>query len=404
MAVIANNNMTRELLGSIRQGLLRRYKSCGDDEKVIESNRLFRLVLENPELDPGDYAAEMSKRYKYNIGGGRVLGMFRDLVIASPEKRVKLCSWAEKVAELFIQCVISRKRSDFEKLVELKAEGKKIIYRRKMLYDILNRAVCLTLYTKCPELNINNDIEKLEKLGSAHAKYFWGEIEALLEDYCVEDESENAKKSVKSSGDIDIKDKDKDKDKDKNIKDKDIKDNIKDNVKAKDGADDGLILAYEQEKHKVKLLSSALERANMAMEDLQTEFEERLEEEKAANLTEFFARLNSEKYGCILDELLNVHKGIRGLSKQGVELPIEISGLFILIVKLAQFVRDSHIEPIMKVNEIKKIKAEDLLSCEYDGTPFKDNNDEKSVKVLSSGWVYKGENEIQIARPKLKEI
>ncbi|MBR1419343.1 MAG: hypothetical protein IJ576_10300, partial [Synergistaceae bacterium] len=84
--------------------------------------------------------------------------------------------------------------------------------------------------------------------------------------------------------------------------------------------------------------------------------------------------------------------------------PVEISGLFILIVKLAQFVRDSHIEPIMKVNEIRKITAEDLLSCEYDGTPFKDNNDEKSVKVLSSGWVYKGENEIQIARPKLKEI
>ncbi|MBR1418494.1 MAG: hypothetical protein IJ576_05980 [Synergistaceae bacterium] len=397
MAVIASNNMTRELLGSIRQGLLRRYKSCGDDEKVIESNRLFRLVLENPELDPGDYAAEMSKRYKYNIGGGRVLGMFRDLVIASPEKRVKLCSWAEKVAELFIQCVISRKRSDFEKLVELKAEGKKIIYRRKMLYDILNRAVCLTLYTKCPELNINDDIEKLEKFGSVYAKYFWAEIEDLLEDYCVESDSEGVKKSAKS--DINI-NKAKDiKSENENIKAKEAKDDKDIDIK-----DDELALAYEQERRKVKQLSSALERANMAMEDLQTEFEERLEEEKAANLTEFFARLNSEKYGCILDELLNVHKGIRGLNKQGVELPVEISGLFILIVKLAQFVRDSHIEPIMKVNEIRKITAEDLLSCEYDGTPFKDNNDEKSVKVLSSGWVYKGENEIQIARPKLKEI
>ncbi|MBQ4418070.1 MAG: hypothetical protein II870_00420, partial [Synergistaceae bacterium] len=159
-----------------------------------------------------------------------------------------------------------------------------------------------------------------------------------------------------------------------------------------------------QDAHKIKQLSSALERANMAMKDLQDEFEERLEEEKAASLTEFFARLNSEQYGCILDELLNVHKGIRALNKQGVELPVEISGLFILIIKLAQFVRDSHIEPIMKVNEVRKIKAEDLLSCEYDGTPFKNNQDEKTVKVLSSGWVYKGDNEIQIARAKLKEV
>ena len=394
MAVIANNNMTRELLGAIRQGLIKRYKACSEDAKAVEGNRLFRLILEDEdaELDPSDYAAEMSKRYKYNFGGGRIVGMFRDLAIAHPEKRINLCSWAKKVADMFIQCVASRKRADFEKLVELKSEGKQIIDRHKMRYDILNRAVCLTLYTKCPELNINDDIDKLEKFGSVYAKYFWAEIEALLEDYCVEGESEGVKKSAKSESDV--------KEKDSKIKSEKIKDKDKD----KDIKNDELELAYEQERHKVKQLSSALERANMAMADLQDEFEERLEEEKSANLTEFFARLNSEKYGCILDELLNVHKGIRGLSKQGVELPIEISGLFILIVKLAQFVRDSHIEPIMKVNEIKKIKAEDLLSCEYDGTPFKNNSEEKSVKVLSSGWVYKGENEIQIARPKLKEI
>ena len=398
---LVSNNMTRELFGAIRQGLIKRYKACSEDAKAIEGNRLFRLILEDADRDPGDYAADMSRRYKYNIGGGRVFIMFKDLAIVNSEKRIKLCAWAEKVAELFIQCVASRKRADFEKLVAVKAEGKQIIDKHRVRYDILNRAVCLTLYTKCPELNINDDIEKLEKFGSVYAKYFWAEIEALLEDYCVEGESESVKKAAKSdiNKDKDIKsEKIKDKDKDKN------KENENENDKDKDIKNDELELAYEQERHKVKQLSSALERANMAMADLQDEFEERLEEEKAANLTEFFARLNSEKYGCILDELLNVHKGIRGLSKQGVELPIEISGLFILIVKLAQFVRDSHIEPIMKVNEIKKIKAEDLLSCEYDGTPFKDNNDEKSVKVLSSGWVYKGENEIQIARPKLKEI
>ncbi|MBR0221905.1 MAG: hypothetical protein IJQ63_09035 [Synergistaceae bacterium] len=387
MAAIPNNNMTRELIGSIRQGVLKRYRTGGKDDKAIEGNRLLRLVLKNPELDPGDYAADMAKLYNYNIGGGRVLNTFRDLSISSPEKRVKLCGWALGIADLFIKCVVSRKKSDFKKLIELKREGKNIIDTRKMRYDILDRAVCLALYTKCPELNLNDDIRKLEEFGSVYAKYFWAEIEELLEDYCTEDEGAggNAKKLNNNAV------KDKDNKLNKNIKDnKDIKDD-KENINAQDA-------------HKIKQLSSALERANMAMKDLQDEFEERLEEEKAASLTEFFARLNSEQYGCILDELLNVHKGIRALNKQGVELPVEISGLFILIIKLAQFVRDSHIEPIMKVNEVRKIKAEDLLSCEYDGTPFKNNQDEKTVKVLSSGWVYKGDNEIQIARAKLKEV
>ena len=389
MAAIPNNNMTRELIGAIRQGVLKRYRAGGKDDKAIEGNRLLRLVLKNPELDPGDYAADMAKLYNYNIGGGRVLNTFRDLSISSPEKRVKLCGWALGIADLFIKCVVSRKKSDFKKLIELKREGKNIIDTRKMRYDILDRAVCLALYTKCPELNLNDDIRKLEEFGSVYAKYFWAEIEELLEDYCTEDEGAggNAKKLNNNAA----KDKDKDNKLNKNIKDnKDIKDD-KENINAQDA-------------HKIKQLSSALERANMAMKDLQDEFEERLEEEKAASLTEFFARLNSEQYGCILDELLNVHKGIRALNKQGVELPVEISGLFILIIKLAQFVRDSHIEPIMKVNEVRKIKAEDLLSCEYDGTPFKNNQDEKTVKVLSSGWVYKGDNEIQIARAKLKEV
>ena len=389
MAAIPNNNMTRELIGAIRQGVLKRYRAGGKDDKAIEGNRLLRLVLKNPELDPGDYAADMAKLYNYNIGGGRVLNTFRDLSISSPEKRVKLCGWALGIADLFIKCVVSRKKSDFKKLIELKREGKNIIDTRKMRYDILDRAVCLALYTKCPELNLNDDIRKLEEFGSVYAKYFWAEIEELLEDYCTEDESAGAGGNAKKLNNNAVKDKDNKLN--KNIKDnKDIKDD-KENINAQDA-------------HKIKQLSSALERANMAMKDLQDEFEERLEEEKAASLTEFFARLNSEQYGCILDELLNVHKGIRALNKQGVELPVEISGLFILIIKLAQFVRDSHIEPIMKVNEVRKIKAEDLLSCEYDGTPFKNNQDEKTVKVLSSGWVYKGDNEIQIARAKLKEV
>ena len=138
------------------------------------------------------------------------------------------------------------------------------------------------------------------------------------------------------------------------------------------------------------------------LQDLQEEFEEQLEASKAKELADFFARLNSEKYGCILDELLVVRKGIDELRKKNYELPIEINGLLIMVKKLIQFVRDSHIEPIMKINSTREVIASDVEFCNYEGSPFATLGDRKMVKVVSPGWIYK-DKELQISRPKVKE-
>ena len=113
-------------------------------------------------------------------------------------------------------------------------------------------------------------------------------------------------------------------------------------------------LSYEEAMKKLNQLEITLERTNTMLSDLQDEFEEQLEASKVKELADFFARLNSEKYGCILDELLVIRKGIDQLRKNNYELPIEINGLLIMVKKLIQFVRDSHIEPIMKINSIPK--------------------------------------------------
>ncbi len=110
-------------------------------------------------------------------------------------------------------------------------------------------------------------------------------------------------------------------------------------------------ISYEQAIRRVEQLENALERTTTMLQDLQDEFGEQLEGSKVKELAEFFARLNSEKYGCILDELLIVRKGVDKLRKSDYELPIEINGLLIMVKKLIQFVRDSHIEPIMKIQK-----------------------------------------------------
>ena len=361
MTGIPSNNAVRGVIEAMHNRITRKAQGGKYDLWARRDNRLFRLMCADPTLDPGEYAADLVHQYGYDIRGGGVLHIFRAYGLSSPDKRGLLCDWAVEVADQFVQCLRTKKRSDFEELKDTRAAVPSLFFRNGAPMRFLDRILCLALYMRYPELNVYDDLEKLEQFGNTWAKYFFDEVFDILDSYCEDERSELVSES------------------------------------------DALKLAYEQEKRKVHQLSVALERANTAMQDLEAEFEERLEEEKTISLTEFFARLNSEKYGCILDELLNVRKGISELKKRHYEPPLEISGLLILIVRLTQFVRDAHIDPIMKMNSIHTVRAEDVANCDYDGSPFRSDSEEKVVRVISSGWIYV-DKEIQIARPRLKEV
>ena len=84
------------------------------------------------------------------------------------------------------------------------------------------------------------------------------------------------------------------------------------------------------------------------------------------------------------------------------ELPVQIRRLVIMVQELAQFVRDNHIDPIMKINEVREARACDIELCHYDGSPFTFLDERKTVKVLPPGQIYK-EKEIQISHPRGRE-
>ena len=105
-------------------------------------------------------------------------------------------------------------------------------------------------------------------------------------------------------------------------------------------------------------------------------------------MTAFFAKLNSDKYCCLFDSLLQVRKGVALLKKENFVLPPEISGLFILIQKMTQFVMDNHINPIMKPNSVQEMTAKEAELCDYSGTAFTSSEDKKLVRGVSPGWFY----------------
>ena len=268
-------------------------------------------------------------------------------------KRGELIGWAEEIIDAFGKALESRKQKDFDDFLTLR---NKIIYTRdEERYKIQERIACLMLYVKFPELDSGNDAETIEKFGNVYMKHFLGDASDFLRNICAKSKS-NAKGDKKDS-----------------------------------------------QQDKIELLENMLNRSDILLKDLQDEFDARIKQSHQDDLIEFFSRLNSEKYGCILDEVLNARNGVRQLRKKNIQLPPEIGGLFILIEKFAQFIRDSEINPIMKPGATQNMRLDEVESCDYEGSPFLNTTEVKRVKVLSPGWVYKNKD-VQISRPRLKEV
>lgn len=162
-----------------------------------------------------------------------------------------------------------------------------------------------------------------------------------------------------------------------------------------------LILSNEQERRRAADYASQLAKEQLANKRLQDEFEERLKEGKSNEVAEFFAKLNSEQYGCILDSLIAFLRQKKKL--KAMDLPAEVNAFFSMADNLIKFVKESRINPIEKIGAIKTVRATDVEHYSYEGAPFIDNQEEKEVMVISPGWRYE-EKQIIISRPRVKQI
>lgn len=330
----------------------------GFNEDVMKENRLIRILCKKGSLAPRRCADAMNEKYGYDLRGSDVIDIFKSFKITQ-EERQEMIEWAEKLGKLFMKALDSGKAEDYDAFLEKREEN--VNTRKSKRPKIRNRFACMKLCTVLPELGNTEEGPVIEKFGQVFAMYYLYDITDALAEYCNSDKGHGLK-----------------------------------NLKAEEEEEN-------KSNREVSRLEQALERSDMMLKDLQDEFDERLEESKVKEMADFFSRLNSDKYGRILDELLNVRKGVARLKKEHCELPPEIGGLLIMTQKLTQFVRDSGINPIMKPQEIKKAKAADIEFCDYDGSPFADKDEEKTVQVVSPGWIY-SDKDLQIARPKVKEV
>lgn len=347
--------VVKRFIENLHKAVERKNKNLSDsssyDDYILE-NRVLKLFCEIKNLDPRRCADEMNERYGTYLGNDNIIRILKANRLSYQAKRAELINWAEDTAEAFAKALESHKPKDYDNYTTLR--NKVIQTRDDERYKLQERMACLMLYVRHPELDSGTDAESVEKFGNVYMKHLLGEASDFLRNICLK--PKNAKGDKKDS-----------------------------------------------QQEKIELLENMLNRSDMLLKDLQDEFDARIKESHQNDLVEFFSRLNSEKYGCILDAVLSARNGVRQLRKEKVQLPPEIGGLFILIERLAQFVRDSEINPILKPGSVQNMRFDEIESCDYEGSPFLNTNEVKRVKVLSPGWVYKNKD-VQIARPRLKEV
>ncbi|MBR4151870.1 MAG: hypothetical protein IKT98_02800 [Selenomonadaceae bacterium] len=350
------DSIVKRFIENLHKAVERKNKNLSSsssyDDYVLE-NRVIKLFCEAKNLDPRRCAEEMNDRYDTNMGNDDVIKILKANRLSYQAKRAELINWAEDAINAFAKALESHKQKDYDDFMTLR--NKTIQTRDDERYKIQERIACLMLYVKHPELDSGTDADSVEKFGNVYMKHLLYEASDFLKNICLKPKN-NSKGDKKDS-----------------------------------------------QQEKIELLENMLNRSDMLLKDLQDEFDARIKESHQDDLVEFFSRLNSEKYGCILDAVLSARNGVRQLRKEKVQLPPEIGGLFILIDKLAQFIRDSEINPILKPGSIQNMRFDEIESCDYEGSPFLNTTEVKRVKVLSPGWVYK-DKDVQIARPRLKEV
>ncbi len=364
MNINTEDSKTQEAIQCIHANLLeRKEKSGAVKEDYIKENCIFAVLCSNFDAEPREIARAMNTNYGFNMTGNDVIKVFRDRRIANPNERKEIMEWAAKVARAF-PAALQGNSVAFENYENLRRtssldNGK----NHKAQY----RIAAIMIYEMYPELTqaYPDDISFLHTFGDAFAKFFFYDISDIL---CKVHKFVSPYKKKRNQ----------------------------------ESNPEKPPMTLEQALDEIDRLQGILDRTNALFQEYQDEFEQQLAESKVKELAEFFARLNSEKYGCIIDELLVVRKGVNDLRKRNYQLPMQINGLLMLVGHMIAFVQDSHIVPMMKINSKIQVTASDVEFCNYEGSPFINADETKTVTVVSPGWIYK-DKELQISRPKVKE-
>lgn len=245
-----------------------RFKRISND--IVLENMLLQVLCANIKLSPVVCAERIFNKYAFGCSVDDIIRIYRDYKINTLERRTEVFEGATALAVLLEKSINGSKQS-----LELYYGAYKKFMEKK--HERNNRIILAMVLQNIPELLQEDDRELILNLGNTMCKYLLYDIEHAI----------SATYGFNGYG----------------------------GDSGKKAAEKPQKLEQENFLQKLTSLESALEQSNMLLSDLQNEFDERLEAVKLQEMSDFFGRLNSDKYGCILDELLELRKGIDAIKK-----------------------------------------------------------------------------------------
>jgi len=322
-------------------------------ENFESENIVISIYSENPEMQPRECAEKCNKKHLTNFTGNDVIAIFNNMWLRPMGLRKAVFYDAIDVAKIVLLALCgdnasmdeieNRMRENKGRIIKTKSKN----FERVALFTMLelsNDIVSKDLYNKMLVINKN-----------AARDIFYSIIDMMKLDR---------------------------------------------KMSQKEKIQFGSVQEYENE---IVRLETNLNRSNMMLERLESDFEERLEECRIEENINLMSMLNSPKYGYILDLLQQAQSGVNTVKQNRTPIPFEINSVPILIRKLLQFTSDCGISPMLECGQILNVKASDIEGYSYDGTPFENDEDTKTIEVISSGWIIE-EKQIIISSPRVREV
>lgn len=302
-------------------------------------NRVLFTYAENDRMDPETCARRVNEQWRQNETGGSVIYCFRAAALTPQEKRKRVFNQARNEAEKIAAYLTG---TPFQP-GEIEAMEDELAER-----ILVKRVILIELYRMLPQLQSGSSFPYMLRLNKEFAAEC---VDAMLTIIKIE-------------------------------------------LGGEGGTEE-----YEKE---IFRLEEELKRANRMLVRLQDDFDERIEENRREEAESLISQLNSDRYGHILDLLMNLQTELRGLRRAGRSIPLEIGALPALLRNLRQFVEDCGITPMLGIGEERTIRAADAVNYQYQGTPFADETEEKKVVVMTAGWEIR-EKEAVISKPAVQE-
>lgn len=353
-----------------------KYKVLNKDKRVV-ANMLDAQILESVMRKP--FAPPKVHADFLKLAEGKVIQCMRYFAVNSRDRRSAIFQEIDVFLKLTIM-QLNHERADTIKQ-ELKQYTKELPMRLKQKCDtdrMMRGFYLLALLKFCGDKRYYDIFPKrqiwVKSLSAVDARNFFRdlayEIDRKEKGFDVNSLTDLIKESVHEDGEVSV---------------------------DEDEAQEDKIQALE---FKLQTTQSTLKFIQRSLDDMVANVETKTKEAQNEAINDFFAMINSERYGRLLDNSLLIDKKLAELRKQRYKFPIEIMAMPMIIKNFIAFIKSIGFEPIRIMGEQFEATAEDLAYDVYDGEPFI-SDEKKMVQVICPGWKRNG---VILSKPVVKEI